>query len=322
MAHSDINRGGRPIPCATSGRIFLRSTRLSPSKMGRKTLLPAARWSLALGFVLLLAACGNPAPDGVIGARPNANVTAGTVSFDAAPIAAAFAEQLAELNNIQSIGETNLANGQLPIDSFLTFRQSLRLAYEQVLDNAYISDRLIAIATLRSQVVSDGALSSWQKARVIGVLDAASAALYKLRLTVAREHLVDAAAHDKVKIFQLRVLTVVLPQARLLMAAYQLDDLAAFYARQQAALQQAIYAWEANGNDGTAAQAAVNDLSLRIATMRRSSGAAIAQVSGLSASGYPGNRSSLISARGALVAGKVAGDQAAADAVRTRAALR
>jgi hypothetical protein len=317
-----MNRGGRPIPCVTSRDVVLRSTRLSPSKTGRETRLPAARWSLALGFVLLLAACQSPADGSGIGARSVPDANASAVSFDASPIAAAFAAQLAALNNIQSIGETTLANGQLPLDSVLTLRQSLHLAYQQVLDNTFIADRLNAIATLRSQVVSDRVMSSWQKARVMGVLDAASAALYKLRLTVAREQLVDAAAHDKVKIFQLRVLTVILPQARLLMAAYQLDDLAAFYARQPAGLQQAIYAWEANGNDGTAAQAALNDLSLRIAVMRRSSGAAIAQVSGLSASGYPGNRSSLISARGALVAGKVAGDQAAADAVRTRAALR
>lgn len=302
---------------------MLFSTRFSPSKFGRETRLPAARWSIALGFVFLLAACGNQAADGpVIGVRPNAEVNVGAVSFDASPIADAFAAQLAATNSIQSIGETTLANGELPLDSVLTLRQSLRLAYEQVLDNTFISDRLNAISTVRGQVLSDRSTASWQKARVLGVLDGASAALYKLRLKVAREQLVDAAAHDKFYVFKLRVLTVVLPQARLLMAAYQLDNLASFYARQTAGLQQAIYAWEANGNDGTAAQAALNDFVRRIAITRGYSGAAVAQVSGLGASGYPGNRSSLISARGSLVAGKVAGDQAAADAVRTRAALR
>jgi len=35
-----------------------------------------------------------------------------------------------QLNNIQSIGETTAPNGLLPLDSVLTLRQSLRLAYE------------------------------------------------------------------------------------------------------------------------------------------------------------------------------------------------
>jgi hypothetical protein len=321
MAESGMNCGGRPIPRATSSEVVLRSVRMSSSKTGRETLLPAARWSLPLVFVLLLAACGSPADNTGIGARsiPAANV--GAISFNAAPIADAFAAQLAELNNVQSIGETS-ANGQLPIDSILTFRQSLVLTYFQFFEEERISGRLDAIATLRNQVASYGVMAPWQRARIIGILNGTTAALNKLRLTVGQEQLVDAVAHDRVKINRLRVLTVVLPQARVLVAAYLLDGLASFYAGQQAALQQAIYAWEANGNDGTAAQAALNDLALRIAIMRRYSAAAIAQVGGLSPSGYPGNRSSLTSARGTLASGQIVGGQAAADAVRTRAALR
>ena len=155
----------------------------------------------------------------------------------------------------------------------------------------------------------------------MGLLDASTASLVKLRATIAREQLVDAAAHDKVKIFQLRVLTLVLPKARLMMAAYQLAHLAALYSSQQGSLQQLIYAAQANGKDATAAQSIVNDLAARVAAMNRASSAAVGLVQGLSASGYPANKPSLLSARSWLVGGKVAGGQAVSDIGRARSAI-
>jgi hypothetical protein len=290
--------------------------------MGRETRLPVARWSLALGFVLLLVACGNQAADGpVIGARPNPDVGTGAVSFDPSPLAAEFEAQLAAINSVQSIGETALAAGELPIDSVLTAKQSLRLGQLQVIGNALIAERLNAVAGVRGQVAADGLMSSGQKSAVMGLLDASSTGLTQLRLTIAREQLVDGARSDLVKIGHLRVYGLVLPQARMLIVAYQLASLAAMYSAQRASLQQQIYTAEAYGKDGAPAQALVNDLSIRIATVSRSSSGALAQLQGLSPSGYPANRASLISARGSLVVGKVASDQAASDVKRARAAI-
>jgi hypothetical protein len=285
--------------------------------------LPAARWSLALGSVLLfLVACGNPDTGGaVIGARTNADASVATASFDASGIAAKFEADLAQLNRIQSIGETTLANGELPIDSILTFRQSLQLSYLQILGNTLISERLNAISIVRGQVVSDGAMAYWQKNGVTGSLDASTAALAQLQLTIAREQLVDRARHDIFKIGQLRVYGLVLPKARLLIAAYQLNRLGSIYTSQQAALQQQIYAAQAYGKDATAAQVIVNDLSRRVATVTGSYSAALAQLQGLNPSGYPANKHSLTSARSSLVTGKLAADQAAADVARARAAI-
>jgi hypothetical protein len=110
-------------------------------------------------------------------------------------------------------------------------------------------------------------------------------------------------------------------QARLIVASYDLARLATIYANQQASLQQQIYNKEAYGKDASASQAYVNDLGVRIAAMNRDSSTALAQLQGLGASGYPGNKGSLIGARDMLSSGKAAGLQAASDAVRARAVL-
>src|ERR1700693_4667470 len=106
--------------------------------MGGRLRMPATRWLVALGCAaLLLVACdqtGGP----LIGVRPQAEPSAapspaGTDQSQTSAIEAMFAAQLDAINNVQAIGEDALANGQLPIESFLTFRQSLRLAELQTL---------------------------------------------------------------------------------------------------------------------------------------------------------------------------------------------
>jgi hypothetical protein len=58
-----------------------------------------------------------------------------------------------------------------------------------------------------------------------------------------------------------------------------------------------------------------------INAINQDSAAGLAQLSGLTAAGYPGNKHLLLSARSALGAGKYASNQAAADVARARAAL-
>jgi hypothetical protein len=286
--------------------------------------MPATRWLVTLGCAgLLLVACGQEAAGGqpVIGVRPPTEVIGGPATFDASSIALEFASQLTEIDKVQSMGDDPGAYGLLPIDSTLTFKQSQRLLYRQQQGDSEVASRLRAIATVRSQVFADRLMSYYQKASLIGTLDTAIATLDQMRVTIAREQLPDQIRNDVDKVYKLRIGTVVLPRTRMIIAADLLVQLAAIYANQQASLQQQIYTAQAYGKDVTAAQAAVNDLAGRISAINGYRQAALYQLQGLDPAGYPANKYLLRGARGSLVAGKSAGDQAAVDVARARAAL-
>ncbi len=285
--------------------------------------MPATRWSVAIACAaVLLAACGQQAPGApVIAVRPQAGSNPGQPSFDPTSIGAEFAAELAADTSVQPIGEDRLAAGELPIDSVLTLRQTERLANEQQLGSSLVSQRLSDIAKVRTQLVSDPAISYSERSYVIGLLDASAAAVAQMGVTIARDQLVDQAHIDVRKLAALRVNGLVLPLARKLVASYDLERLSASYASQQASLQQQIYTAEAYGKDASASQSYVNDLAVRIAAMNRAAIYVLADLQGLSPAGYPGNKPALTSARLALAGGKAASDQAAYDAARARAVL-
>jgi hypothetical protein len=285
--------------------------------------MSATRWLVALGSAgMLLAACGQGTPGGtVVGVRPPAGASVEAAPFDASSIAAEFAAQLAEISKLQSIGDNAAAYGLLPLDSTLTFRQSERLLTRQQQGDSEVVGRLSAISKVRSQVVADPSMSYYQKASLIGTLDGATATLNQMRVTIAREQLPDQIRPDIVKVNKLRIYTVVLPQARMMIAADLLVQIAATDAGRQASLQNMVTTKQACGRDVTAAQSYVSDLAAQITNMRSYSSAALAQVQGLSPDGYPGNKSSILSARSTLVAGQAAADRAAGDADLALAAL-
>ncbi len=283
--------------------------------------MPATRWLVALGCAaLLVAACGQADGGPQIGERPQTIPSPKPITtFDTSSIEATFAAQLVDLNSIPSIGEDALANGQLPIDTFLTLRQSLRLATLQTLGQTLLAERLKAISSVRAQVSLS--LSGYQSANVLGVLDNATAVVSQMQITIAEEQLVDRARADVTRIGTLRIYGFVLPQARLMVAGYLLSQLAALYGGQVGNLQIHVDNAQSLGCNVTTAQAYVNDLSAQSSALRYDGNIIVADVQSLNAAGYPGNKYLLKSAHGPQQAGKNANFRAASDANAARNAI-
>ena len=289
--------------------------------------MPSRRWLVAVACIALLLGAvligrGRPtAGADVIGARSLTQASPAPASFDTTPIAYEFASELNAINNTQAIGPDVLAPGELPIDSVLTIRQAERLAVKQTLGSILVSRLLTAIAQVRSQISTDPAMSAYQKYTLFGPLDAAAASVSRAGVAIARDQIVDQARMDYRTVYALRIGGFVLLQARLTSAGYDLGHLAAVYSSQAASIQQRIYAAEAYGKDASVSQADVYRLSAQVAAMNRYSADALAMLQGLSASGYPGNKGSLIGARQALNAGEFAASEAARDAANALSSL-
>lgn len=282
--------------------------------------MPANRWLIALACAgLLLVGCGRSTDGVLIGIRAHTEVASVVATFDPSTITAEIDAQLAESDQLTPIHDS--VGGELPLDSTLTPKQRERLATDQQVGFAYVADRLAALASVRGQVVSDPSMQDWQKANLLALLDGASSSLRQIQLKIERDLLVYQARTDKARVLRLRVDSLLIPQARLLITGYLLQRLAVVYAHQKASLQQMVYAAQASGKDVTAAQAAVTDMATRISAINQRSAAGLALLQGLTPAGYPGNKGQLLSARSLLTSGKYAGDQAANDVARARAAL-
>ncbi len=283
--------------------------------------MPATRWLVALGSAaLLLAACGQADSGPLIGVRPQTVPSPVSVQpFDTTSIEATFAQQFVDLNNIQAINEGALAAGQLPIDTFLTLRQSLRLATLQTVGQQLLVARLTAISVVRSQVNQN--LSGYQAGNVFAVLDNATAVVKQMQITIANEQLVDRARADFIRIGALRIIGFVLPQARLMVAGYLLGRLGAIYRSQVATLTQQISDVQSLGCNITDSQAYVNDLSAQSSALSYDGNIIVANVQSLSAAGYPGNKYVLKASHGPQQAGKNANFRAATDGTAARNTL-
>jgi hypothetical protein len=290
--------------------------------------MPATRWLVALGCAaLLLAGCARQEGSAVIGVPPQPDISpASPAPFDPSSIEVGLAQQLADSTaSLPVIQEQALAAGQLPIDTLLSARQQERWAVFVSTGLAQVDQRLAALASTRSRVLSDPLVSYYQKATITSLLDSARARVIQMQAKIGNDQLVDQTRVDVRNLAKLYIFGLVLPQAKLMLAAYQLSQLGYIYANQvanpQHGLQQQVNNAQSLGCDITTAQAYVNDLSAQSAALRYDGNIMLGDVQSLNAAGYPGNKYLLKSAHGPQNAGKNANIRANADGSRIRAEI-
>ena len=219
----------------------------------------------------------------------------GSVTLATDAIANELARQLRAASDEGALpGESVLASGQVPLEDFLTVKQIERLLFLQQLGTIEVDARLTVIAQLRSHVVADGTMATSQKGSVMALLDPVSAGLRSLRVKITtQDRLVDQARADLTTIGLLRVYGLLMPQAHLLIAAYQMQQLATTYWAQRSDLQRRINAQLLTNPDVAPALAIVNAMSAQIRSMSYASQSAAYTIAGLRSADYPATRPAL-----------------------------
>jgi len=285
--------------------------------------MPATRWLVALGCAaLLLAGCARQEGSAVIGVPRQPDISpASPAPLDPATIEAGLAQQLVDSTNLPAIQEQALAAGQLPIDTLLTARQQGRWAVKTSIGLAMIDSRLAALAATRSRVLSDPLVPYYQKGTIISLLDSATASVIQMQTKIGYDQLVDQTRKDVRTLAKFYIMSLLLPQVRLMQAAYQLSQLGYFYANQVAALTQQIADVQSLGCNITTAQNYVNDLSAQSSALRYDGNIILGNVQSLNAAGYPGNKYLLQGSHGPQQAGKNANLRAGSDGSAARSTL-
>jgi len=266
---------------------------------------------------VVLTACGQPMASGtVIGARsvPTVQPSQGGPSNQVDWTAQELARQRQLAKEVAALlANPAPASGRLPLEATLTIKQIERLELLQVLGLVEVDSRLQAVAQLRAQVFSSRTMTSAQMGTAAAILDQAAAGLERVRARIENDRLVDQVRADLTTIGLFRVNGLLVPQIQLLVAAYEMHQLALSYLSQRAQLQQQINARQlANPNVGPA-QTLANAMTAQISTMLSTSDRAAAILVPLRAADYPANQSALNSARQNLLAGQSAGGRAAND---------
>ena len=229
--------------------------------------------------------------------------------------------QLAQIAATEAIpGGDQPINGELPIETILSLKRLEALGSLQELGQSVITKRLAAIDGLRGQV-DQVRISYGLRAEILGLLDQATSNLQQLQIKIGRDQLTDQVRSDVKSVEALHVFVVALPQARLFVAAAQVQNHASVTASQQVNFQNQVYQYGASGGDVTRAQNDLYDMSRQIAIMNSYSSSAMGILPGLTPAGYPGNKGIIYRARALLVTAKVAIQAADADYADARASL-
>lgn len=300
------------------------------------TLEQRRRAGIVIGVVVALVTAASllsvgrfdqPVVAPVIGVQPIAPAPApGALTEDqsqkvALAITQTVEAQLGVIGKTEAIlGGDQPINGELPIETILSLKRLEALGTKQDLGQAILTKRLAAIDGLRGQV-DQIRISYGLRAEILGLLDQASSELQQLQIKIARDQLPDQVRSDVKSVEALHVFVVALPQARLFVAAAQVQNHAGVSAAQQVNFQAQVYQYGANGVDVTRATNDLNDMSRQIAIMNSYSSSAMGILPGLTPAGYPGNKGIIYRARALLVTAKVAMQAADADYADARASL-
>jgi hypothetical protein len=274
-------------------------------------MLKVGRFAVLFALAgLVLTACGQPSVGGsVIGMRTVAGSGVAplpVIGTDA--IAAELDRQLKEAMSVPYVGA--LTPGETPLDAILPVKQIERLSFLQLNGELAVQGRLRVIAGLRSRVNGDPTMTFGQKASINGLLDQTAAGLARINTSLIHDRMVDQARADVTSIGLLRVNGLVVPQVNLLIAAYQMHQLALNYLSQRASLQGQINKQQLTNPDVSPAQGTVNNMGAQISRMLAASQSAINVLLGLRAVDFPANGSGLAGARQSLITGKAAADRA------------
>jgi hypothetical protein len=309
-----------PIPHRRHRRVTFEIARFDLRRQGRELVLDKLtirRSAVVFVFAgLILTACGQSAATGeVVGARsaPNQVSGPGGFTFSTNAIALALERQIKEANDLGALPPgTMLGDGVIPLDAILSVKQIERLQQLQSIGQIEVASRLTRIANLRAEAVGDQNMTWGQKSNVTAILDRSAAGLGNLLARINRDRMSDQARADVTAIALFRVRGLLDPQIHLLIAAYDMQQLAVTYGNQRAALQREINAQQLTNPNLAPAQAVVNDMASEINVMLALGQNAAGVLAGLRSADYPGNRGALLSARQTLLSGQSAGARAGA----------
>lgn len=220
---------------------------------------------------------------------------------------------------------TTLQSGGANIPTSLPSGQRLeqRLAQAKSRGEAEVNRRLATLDRLASQVQQVKRLSADHRTALLNELDQAKAGLSALLAKIQGDSDVATLRADLRTIVDgYRVYVFLVPQVHLIVAADVMLAITATFDDIEVKLQALIDKAAAAGKDTAAAQAALVALQSAVGSAKTSATAVISDVLPLTASGYPGNRGTISSARDKLRAARQSLNEARQQAKAAIDALR
>jgi len=270
---------------------------------------------------LLAVSCGHVVGNGpVVAVRPpiaqGAALPDNQAAFDAIE-----ARMAAELDQASSVETTDGSSGTVPLDANLSLSQVERIQALQQIGDSQVGTEVGKLQAMVSTVNADTTMNGSQKARVNALVYESINGLTSLKSKIDNDSSLDIARTDVAAIADAHVEGFVLPVAHMLVAAYQLIQLAGDYQGTEQNLKQQIGSEQAAGIDVSAAVNDVADLDLQVSTMLRSASIATQTLPSLSAAAYPANKDTLDSVHVGLLAARVSATQAGNDIIDARQVL-
>jgi hypothetical protein len=202
-------------------------------------------------------------------------------------------------------------------------RQAAGIAFLKQRGNIEIDRRLGALTTLRGVVTDAKHLTDADRQSLLTEINNDTSGLTALKTKIDNDtELATTRADVKSIVTAYRVYVLLEPKVHLVRAADASSDLGDAFGRLATKLQTRIDTAKHGGKDVTAAQAALDDLRAKVADAKGKAAPIPADVVPLTPAGYPGNRPTLVAARGTMLLVKADYETARSDAKNVVTALR
>jgi len=175
------------------------------------------------------------------------------------------------------------------------------MARLKAIGNTEIDRRIATLTTLATRVAASRHLTDTDRARLSKEADNEKAGLTSLKTKInADTDLATLRTDVHAIVVDYRVYVLVVPQVRLTTAADAVLDLSDRFTTLDQRLHDRIARAKAAGNDVAALESALSDAEAKVAAAKQLAVPVPDQLGPLTPAGYPGNRSTLLSARQAL----------------------
>ncbi len=190
-----------------------------------------------------------------------------------------------------------------------------RMTYLKARGHLAIERRLNEITRLTALVNGATHLTSPDRSALLSKLSSDSSGLQALDTKIQGDTDGTTLHNDLVSIVTgYRIYVLVAPQVHIVVASDRIDALVSLGNSIAARIQAKIDAAKAAGKDVTKAQKALNDMKKQLVDAASAISGVAAEVIALTPSGYPGNRSTLLSARSSILTARAHLVTARADA--------
>lgn len=168
-----------------------------------------------------------------------------------------------------------------------------------------IDRRIAALTALKTKISGLKKLTADQKADLTGQIQANIVELTALKTTISADTtLADLQKDVKTIVSDYRIFALFMPKVNLLASCDRANEVVDSLTALSAKLQTKVTTAKTAGKDVTALQNSLDDMNSQIATAKTKISGAIAVVTPLDPSGYPGNKTQLQSARSELNAAR------------------